>query len=99
MIFQHAQCPVCNRKVSFFWNYFSMRFMNYTCTNCSTKIKWHPIMGLYAGIGGLIMFAVFFLIKDYVGSPYLALIIGFGYGQLVFMLLPKKVKIVGRRIN
>ena len=90
MGFKRAQCPVCKQKVSILWNYFSIRQTPYTCPNCKTKFKWHPIMCLYAGIGGLIMFAIFYLIKDYVGSPYLALIIGFIPAQIVFMLFTKE---------
>jgi len=53
-------------------------------------------MGLYSLIGGIIMLSIFYIIKDYIGSPYLALIIGFIPGQIVSMLLPKKVKIISK---
>ncbi len=96
MGFKRLKCPVCGQEVSFFWNYFSIRQMIYNYSNCNTKIKWHLIMGLYSLIGGIIMLSIFYIIKDYIGSPYLALIIGFIPGQIVSMLLPKKVKIISK---
>ncbi len=92
MVFKRLECPVCGQKVSFLWNYFSLRFIIYTCSNCKTRIKWKPISGLYSLIGGIIMFSIFFLIKDYIGSPYLALIIGFIPAQIVCMIIVQKVK-------
>ena len=92
MCFKRLECPICNQKISFLWNYFSLRFMIYTCPNCKTRIKWKPITGLYGLIGGIIMFSIFFLIKDYIGPPYIALIIGFIPAQIVCMIIVQKVK-------
>ena len=92
MIFKRIKCPVCGQKVSFFWNYFSLRYMKYTCPSCETRIRWKPIVGLYSLIGGIIMFSVFFIIRDYLKSPYLALIIGYIPAQILFMIIVQKVK-------
>lgn len=96
MVFKRLKCPVCEQKVSFFWNYLSMPFKIHTCSICKTRIKWHPIIMLYNLISGIIMFSIFFIIRDYIGSQYLALIIGFIPAYVIFLLIPKKVKIIGK---
>ena len=94
MGFKRLKCPVCGQKVSFLWNYFSFPPIVYTCSNCKTRIKWRQIYRLYSLISGIIMFSIFFIIRDYIGSPYIALIIGFIPAQIFFMAIPKKIKII-----
>ena len=96
MVFKRLKCPVCGQKVSFFWNYFSFPPIAFTCSNCKTKIKWRQIFRFYSLISGIIMFSIFFIIKDYIGSPYLALIIGFIPAQIFFLLILQKVKIISK---
>jgi TRAP-type uncharacterized transport system fused permease subunit len=38
------------------------------------------------------MFSIFFIIRDYIGSPYIALIIGFIPAQIFFLIILQKVK-------
>jgi DNA-directed RNA polymerase subunit RPC12/RpoP len=92
MGFKRLKCPVCGQKVSFFWNYFSFPPIVYTCSNCKTRIKWRQIIRLYSLISGIIMFSIFFIIRDYIGSPYIALIIGFIPAQIFFLIILQKVK-------
>jgi len=97
MIFKHARCPVCKRKVSYLWNYFSIIQTPYICPNCKTKFKWHPISRLYVGIATVIMFSIYYTLDTYTGYPfYISLIIGFIPAQIIFMLFPKKVKIISK---
>ncbi|MCF7858299.1 MAG: hypothetical protein K9N07_03095 [Candidatus Cloacimonetes bacterium] len=95
MIFKHARCPVCKLKVSFLWNYFSIIQTPYTCPNCKTRFKWHSISRVYVGIAVVIMFSIYHILDAYTEFPfYMSLIIGFIPAQLIFMLFPKKVKII-----
>ncbi len=96
MGFKRLKCPVCGQKVSFFWNYFSVTFQTYICSNCKTKIKWHPIIRLYNLIFGIIFLSIFFIIRDYIGSPFIALIIAFIPPYIIYLLIPKKVKIISK---
>jgi hypothetical protein len=98
MVFKRLKCPVCGQKVSFLWNYFSFPPIAFTCSNCKTKIKWRQIFKLYSLISGIIMFSIFFIIRNYFKSPFSALIIGFIPAQILFMIVVQKVKpiIVGK---
>ncbi len=92
MGFKRLKCPVCGQKVSFLWNYLSTPFKIYTCSNCKTRIKWHPIIILYNLIFGIIFLSIFFILKNYITSPYIALIIGFIPAYIIYLIVPKKVK-------
>ena len=96
MVFKRLKCPVCGQKVSFFWNYFSFPPIAFTCSNCKTKIKWRQIFRLYSLISGIIMFSIFFIIRDYIRSPYIAIIIGFIPAQIFFLIILQKVKIISK---
>lgn len=99
MSFNRIKCPNCGKKVSYFWNYFSLPHMIYTCTNCKIKIKWHPIIRLYNLICGIIMFSIFFILRNYLESPYLSLIIAFIPAQIIFLIIPKKIKIINKNVK
>jgi len=53
-------------------------------------------MGLYSLIGGIIMFSIFFIIRDYINSPYIAIIIAFIPALIFCLIIPKKVKIINK---
>jgi DNA-directed RNA polymerase subunit RPC12/RpoP len=95
MGFKRIKCPICGQKVSFFWNYFISR-MIYTCSNCKTRIQWHPIVGLYSVIFGIIMFSIFFILKNYITPPYIAMIIASIPAYIIFLIIPKKVKTINK---
>ena len=95
MGFKRIKCPVCGQKVSFFWNYFISRRI-YTCSNCKTRIKWHPIMGLYSVIFGIIMLSIFFILENYITPPYIAMIIAAIPAYIIFLIIPKKVKTINK---
>ena len=96
MVFHRLKCPVCDQKVSFFWNFLSTPFKIHTCSNCKTKIKWHPIILFYNLTFGIIFLLIFFILKDYILFPYLALIIAFIPVYIIFLLIPKKVKVIDK---
>ena len=96
MGFKRINCPVCEQKVSHFWYYSTIIDLVHTCSNCNTKIKLHSINRLFSVICGGIMFGLFFLIKDYFEQPIIAVIIAGVIGLIIYMLLPKKVKIISR---
>jgi len=96
MGFKRIKCPVCGQKVSFFWNYLSTPFKTYTCSDCKTIIKWHPIRMLYNLIFGIIFLSIFFILKNYITSPFIAIIIAFIPPYVIFLLIPKKVKIIDK---
>lgn len=95
MGFKRLKCPVCGQKVSFFWNYLSMTFQTYICSNCKTRIKWHPIMRLYNFILAIIMFSIFLILRNYIRSEY-ALLIALILINIIFLIIPKKVKIINK---
>lgn len=97
MGFKCIKCPICGQKVSFFWCYFSTPFKIYTCSNCKTRIKWHPIIILYNLIFGIIFLSIFFILKNYITSPYIAIIIAFIPAYIIYLIIPKKVKIIGKK--
>jgi len=96
MIFKYAECPECNKKLSFWGKHFSILQTSYNCSHCNLKIKWNSIIGLYLLIGCLIWISIFFLIKDLIDSPYLAILIGFILAHIVLMLFPKRLTKVVR---
>ena len=95
MGFKRLKCPVCGQKVSFLWNYFSFPPITYTCSNCKTKIKWHPIMRLYNFILAIIMFSIFLILRNYIRSEY-ALLIALILINIIYLLISKKVKIIDK---
>ena len=96
MGFKRLKCPVCGKKVSFFWYYSSITFMIYTCSKCKTRIKWHPIIILYNLIFGIIFLSIFFILKNYITSPYMAIIIAFIPVYIIYLIIPKKVKTINK---
>ena len=96
MGFKRIKCPVCGEKVSYFWYYLALLDWSYTCPNCNTKIKWHPIVRLYSVIAGIIMICVYISLKDYFEPSYISGIIGVIVGLIIFYLIPKKVKIISK---
>jgi len=95
MVFKSIKCPVCGQKVSLFWYYLSTPFNSNTCSNCKTRIKWHPIIMLYNLIFGIIFLSIFFILKNYITSQYIAIIIAFIPAYIIYLNIPKKVKIIG----
>ena len=97
MILKRIKCPVCGQKVSNFWFYFWIPNTKHTCSNCNTRIKWHPIVRLHGLAFAICMIGGFYLLKDYVEPSYIAGIIGIMVGIIVYTLIPKKVKIVEKK--
>ena len=96
MSFKRLKCPVCGQKVSFLWNYLSMTFQTCTCSDCKTRIKWHKIIMLYNLIFGIIFLSIFLILKNYITSPFIALIIAFIPPYIIYLLIPKKVKVINK---
>ncbi len=96
MGFKRMKCSGCEQKVSKLWYYSALLDWVHTCSNCNTKIKWHPILRLYSVICGGIMFGLFFLIKDYFEQPIIAVLIAGVSGLIIYMLIPKKVNIISK---
>ena len=96
MSFKRLKCPVCGQKISFSWNYFSSPFSIYTCSNCKTRIKWHPIIMLYNLIFGVIFLSIFFILKNYITFPLIAIIIAFILAYIIYLIIPKKVKTINK---
>jgi len=96
MYFKRVNCPVCGQKVSNFWFYFWIPNTKHTCPNCKTKIKWHPIIRLHGLVFAICMIGGFYLLKDYLEPPYIGGIIGSIIGLIIYMLIPKKVKIISK---
>lgn len=101
MKIKRLKCPVCGKKVSFFWNYFSLVNQIYTCSGCKSKVGWYRIIHLYSFLCGLLMFLLFFILINFIHSPYLALIIAFIPAQIAFMMIPKRIRLIydGREEN
>ena len=96
MSFKRLKCPVCGQKISFSWNYLSHTFKIYTCSNCKTRIKWHPIIMLYNVIFGIIMISIFLILENYITSPLIAFIIACILAYIVYLNIPKKVKTINK---
>ena len=96
MYFKRVNCPVCGQKVSNFWFYFWIPNTKHTCPNCKTRIKWHPIIRLHGLVFGIIMMGGYYLLKDFFEPPYIAFIISTLVGIIVYILIPKKVKIISK---
>jgi len=102
MNYKPIKCPGCEQKVSSLWYYLSTPYTKHTCSNCKTRIKWHPIIFFYNLIFAICMIGGYNLLKDVFDPPYIGGIIGIIVGLIVFYALPKKVKIVEKdkkRIN
>ena len=97
MSFKRIKCPGCEQKVSSFWYYNSSPLMKHTCSNCKTRIKWHPIIYLYNLIFAICMIGGYHLLKGVFEPPYIGGIIGIIVGLIVHFLLPRKVKIVEKK--
>ncbi|MDO9576872.1 MAG: hypothetical protein Q7J16_03225 [Candidatus Cloacimonadales bacterium] len=91
---KRLKCPVCGHNVSFMWNYFSLANKVHTCSNCKSSIGWYKIIGLYSFLCGILMFILFFLLVNFINSPYLAMLIAFIIAQIVFMFIPKRVRMI-----
>ena len=96
MGFKRLKCPVCRQKVSFFWHYLSTPLKIYTCSNCKTRIKWHPIILLYNLIFGIIFVSILFILKNYITSPFIAPIIAFIPAYIIYLIIPKKIKTINK---
>jgi DNA-directed RNA polymerase subunit RPC12/RpoP len=96
MCFKKIACPNCGQKVSNFWFYFWMPNMAHTCSNCGTRIKWHPIIRLHGLVFGIIMMGGYFLLKDFFEPSYIAFVISVVVGIIVYILIPKKVKVISK---
>lgn len=94
MSFKLTKCPVCDQKITNFWYYLWMPNKTVICPNCKTKIKWHPIVRLYGLIFAIIMVGGFYLLKDYFDPSYIAGIISVIVATVVYILIPKKIKII-----
>jgi len=92
MIFKRIKCPVCGKKVPFFWELFSL--YSTTCKKCNSKLRGKLSVRFYNLISGIIMFAIFFTIRDYFASQIIALIVSAIPAQIVYWLLPRKIEVI-----
>ena len=94
MSIKRLKCPVCGHKVSFFWNYFSLANKTHTCSNCKSQMGWYHIVGVYSFLCGILMFILFFIFVKFINSPYLALILAFIPAQILFMFIPRRIRMI-----
>ena len=97
MNYKRIKCPGCGQKVSSLWYYLSSPYTKHTCSNCKTRIKWHPIIFFYNLIFAICMIGGYNLLKDVFDPPYIGGIIGVIVGIVIYTLIPKKVKIVEKK--
>jgi maltodextrin utilization protein YvdJ len=94
MGFKRLRCPVCGHRVSFWWNFFSLANAEHSCSYCKSRLGWYPMIWLYSFLCGLLMIAIFIGLSNMSEFPFISLILAFFLAQIIFMLTPKRIKLI-----